>query len=362
LGGRFLEKIEKESLTVDSQQKETASGNNKSVSYKWLMVTVILGLIIVIGFFFIGDFKENISVFKNIDLFWFSLSGLCLIIFWLSESLTIYTTAKISGVKLPLKKAIEANMVGQFYNSVTPFASGGQPMQVVRLYRLGIDVSKATAILMSRFLIYQTSITILGVFIMCTFFDRMNSLPSFSVLAIFGFIINSAVIFFLFIFSFSPVLTRKIFDFILFVVSPFKFGKKMKSCEDKWIEKIGEFHTAMKNLGKSPFKLLIAFTFTAIQIFFYFSIPYCIYRMLEPALISFSEIFSFQGILFLIISFIPVPGAGGAAEGGFYLFFKNFFSPANIAGAVIIWRIMSYYMNIFIGAPFALKIPKKSDS
>jgi len=253
-------------------------------------------------------------------------------------------------------------MVGQFYNSVTPFASGGQPMQILRLYRLGIDVSKATAVLMSRFLIYQTTITILGVFFMFIFFEKMNSLPSFSVLAVFGFLINSAVIFFLLIFSFSPLLTKKIFDLILFIVSPFKFGKKMKKSEEKWLVKIGEFHRAMKNLGKAPLKLLVAFIFTSIQIFFYFSIPYCIYRMLEPAIVPFSEIFSFQGILFLIISFVPVPGAGGAAEGGFYLFFKNFFSPSNIAGAVIIWRIMSYYMNIFIGAPFAMKIPKKKNS
>ena len=335
------------------------SEKKKTVSYKWLMVTIILGLIIVIGFFFIGDFNENIAVFKNIDLWWFGLSGVCLLIFWLSESLTIFTTAKISGVKLSLWKSIETNMVGQFYNSVTPFASGGQPMQILRLYRLGVDVSKATAVLMSRFLIYQTTITLLGVFIMFVFFDKMNSLPSFSVLAVFGFLINSTVIFFLLIFSFSPLLTKKIFDLILFLVSPFKFGKKMKKSEAQWLKKIGEFHTAMKNLGKAPVKLLIAFIFTSIQIFFYFSIPYCIYRMLEPALVPFSEIFSFQGILFLIISFVPVPGAGGAAEGGFYLFFKNFFAPSNIAGAVIIWRIMSYYMNIFIGAPFAMKIPKK---
>src|SRR6056297_3359832 len=355
-----LDNEKKECLSTTHVNDEINSSGKKSrVSYKWLLLTVILGLIIVIAFFFIGDFQENINVFRNIDLVWFALSGLCLLIFWLSESLTIYTTAKISGVKLSLWRSIETNMVGQFYNSVTPFASGGQPMQILRLYRLGVDVSKATAVLMSRFLIYQSAITILGVFFMFIFFEKMNSLPSFSVLAVFGFLINSAVIFFLLIFSFSPLLTKKIFDLILFIVSPFKFGKKMKESENKWIEKIGEFHTAMKNLGKAPLKLLLAFIFTSIQIFFFFSIPYCIYRMLEPAVVPFSEIFSFQGILFLIISFVPVPGAGGAAEGGFYLFFKNFFSPANIAGAVIIWRIMSYYMNIFVGAPFAMKIPKK---
>ena len=85
-----MEKQDSETtLSKESKAKELSSEGKRNVSFKWLMVTIILGLIIVIGFFFIGDFKENIAVFKSIDLWWFALSGGCLLIFWLSESLTM---------------------------------------------------------------------------------------------------------------------------------------------------------------------------------------------------------------------------------------------------------------------------------
>jgi uncharacterized protein (TIRG00374 family) len=339
--------------------KEAPESGKGKVSFKWLILSTVIGLIIVVAFLFIGDFSENVQAFRNIDLKWLGLAAACLVIFWLSESATIYLTARISGVKLSFKHALETNMMGQFYNAVTPFATGGQPMQVYRLYQYGISVSKGTAITMSRFLIYQSTITVLGVFILMFFFRKMSTLPSFSSLALIGFIVNSAVIFFVLIFSFSPKLTRKIFDFILWLVSRFKFGKKMKASEEIWLEKIEEFHSAMKLLRSSPGKLLLAFSATCVQIFFFYSISYCIYRMFEAPVTPFRDIFAFQGILFMITSFVPVPGAGGAAEGGFYLFFRNFFSPTTIAGAVIMWRIMTYYMNIFVGAPFALRNPRK---
>jgi len=333
------------------------SGKGK-VSFKWLILSTLVGLVIVIVFLFIGDFSTNIKALSNFDPKWLSLAALCLIIFWFSESATIYLTARISGVKLSFLHALDVNLMGQFYNSVTPFATGGQPMQIYRLYQYGISPSKGTAITMSRFLIYQSSITVLGVFLITFFFRKMSTLPSFSSLALIGFIVNSTVIFFVLIFSFSPKLTRKIFDFILWLVSRFKFGKKMKAAEEMWIEKIEEFHTTMKSLTASPIKLILAFIATSVQIFFFYTISYCIYRMFEQPVAPFREIFAFQGILFMITSFVPVPGAGGAAEGGFYIFFKNFFSPTTLAGAVIMWRIMTYYMNIFVGAPFALRKPR----
>ncbi|GEM_PF-154702 len=345
----------KEHNKVEIEEKK----EKKKVSLKWLFLTVMLGVILVIFLFFIGDFRESVDALKRIDPFWFFLSCICVFLFWFTEAMTIKMTSRIAGVKLSLFRSFDTSMVGQFYNAVTPFATGGQPMQIFRLYQYGIDVSKGTAIMLSRFLIYQSTITVVGVFIMFFFFDKMNQLPSFSLLAPFGFIVNSAVIFFLLVFSFSPKLTHKIFDLLLKIVSPFKFGKKMKENEEKWIEKIRMFHSAMKLLKTRPYKLLLAVFFTSMQVFFFFSIPYCIYRMFEAPVTPFLEIFSFQGILFLIISFVPVPGAGGAAEGGFYLFFKEFFSPASIAGGVLLWRMMSYYFNIFFGVWFAMRDPTK---
>jgi len=334
---------------------------NKRFSVKWLIVSALLGLVAVIVFFFIGDFKENIEAFKRIKPVWVIYSFVCLTIYWISEAFALFVTARICHVHLSYPQAFETNLMGQFYNSVTPFATGGQPMQIYRMYQFGIPVSKGTAIATSKFLIYQISITIIGIFLLLFFFKNIAALPAISGLVLIGFIINAAVIIFVIIFSFNPPLTKKIIHIFLNIVGRFKIGKKLKNNEEKYLEKLKEFHDSMKRLIYSPGKLLLALLATCIQMFFYFSISYCIYRMFENPTVSFAEIFAFQGILFVVTGFVPIPGAGGAAEGGFYLFFKSFFTNHNIVGAVIMWRIMTYYMNIFFGTPFAIKTPKKSN-
>lgn len=340
-------------------QVEAPQINKKKISFKWLIVSTFAGLIIAVLFFFIGDFHENMAAFRKIDLKWLLYAFLCLTTYWILEALGIFIIARISGIKYLFRHAFETNLMGQFYNSVTPFATGGQPMQIYRMHQYGVPISKATAIAMSKLLIYQTAILIIGVFLLVFFFKHIRKLPSFSVLIVVGFLMNFAIMFLIIILSFNQRLTTRFFGFLLRITSRFKFGQKIKQKEEDWLDKIQEFHSTMKLLNASPVKLLLALIVTIAHMFFYFSIAYCVYRMFQAPVVSFAEIFSFQGILFIVTGFVPIPGAGAAAEGGFFLFFRNFFSPTTIAGAVIMWRIMTYYMNIFLGAPFAIRKPKK---
>ena len=48
-------------------------------------------------------------------------------------------------------------------------------------------------------------------------------------------------------------------------------------------------------------------------------------------------------------SFTPLPGASGAQEGGFYLFFKDYFSDNVIFAALFVWRFLTYYLSIIVG-------------
>ncbi|MDR2903589.1 MAG: flippase-like domain-containing protein, partial [Clostridiales bacterium] len=51
----------------------------------------------------------------------------------------------------------------------------------------------------------------------------------------------------------------------------------------------------------------------------------------------------------MITAFVPIPGAAGAAEGSFYLFFAIFFGESLLLSAVLIWRVITYYSCIAAG-------------
>jgi uncharacterized protein (TIRG00374 family) len=49
-------------------------------------------------------------------------------------------------------------------------------------------------------------------------------------------------------------------------------------------------------------------------------------------------------------SFVPIPGASGGIEYGFTQFFGNFIGLNMIGAVLIIWRTITYYLGIIIGA------------
>lgn len=50
--------------------------------------------------------------------------------YWFLESVVLYQMAKKVHKKQTLWQSIKITMVGQFFNTITPFASGGQPAQL----------------------------------------------------------------------------------------------------------------------------------------------------------------------------------------------------------------------------------------
>ena len=101
-------------------------------------------------------------------------------------------------------------------------------------------------------------------------------------------------------------------------------------------------------------RLLVNISFLVIlQLTFMFSIPYMIYRAFNFSGASIFDMITAQAIVTMISSFMPLPGGSGAAESSFYLFFSMFFTENTIKSAILSWRLITYFLNIIIFAPFA---------
>ncbi|MFA6309175.1 MAG: lysylphosphatidylglycerol synthase domain-containing protein, partial [Clostridia bacterium] len=119
--------------------------------------------------FFILIFKEGISsLIHQIS----RLNMICLVIclaliflYWLFEAMALNVITGFYNIKNRIRESFSVTMVGQYFNSLTPFATGGQPAQVVYLHKSGIDLGNATAIVTLKFFIYQTVLTIYSAFV-----------------------------------------------------------------------------------------------------------------------------------------------------------------------------------------------------
>ena len=52
----------------------------------------------------------------------------------------------------------------------------------------------------------------------------------------------------------------------------------------------------------------------------------------------------------LIGSFVPIPGGSGGLEYGFVAFYGTFISGSLLSAVMLVWRFITYYFGMIIGA------------
>ncbi len=318
---------------------------------KWGLMAVILFALAFLFYTVLQlDLNQFLKVFNNLDYLWLSLSILSIIFYWLSEAKILQTITFSLAGNYSLAAAVKVTMIGQFFNIITPFASGGQPAQLYTLNKQELSSGSAASILMIKFMIYQFMLTLyslLLIFFKSPFFKAKTN--NFFYLIFIGFAVNLSVILALYIFARH----KKIKEFLL--LGSLKFLAKIKLIKDyqKWERKVNKqielFHQDLRILKRKKKMLLKISIFTAVQLSFFFLIPYFVYRSFNLNQVEVFTIIAAAAFVIMITSFVPVPGASGGAEISFYYFFSLFFLKEQLLIAIFIWRFISYYSALIIG-------------
>ncbi len=126
--------------------------------------TIILLLIgIVVTYFILKDNFE--SIVENLLLAnkWLLLLCFVLVImYWLCRALALYFVVKKYKKNVKFKVILHQTLITQFFNGITPFAPGGEQLQVYMLTKSGIKVANATNVIVQEFIMYQIALVLIG--------------------------------------------------------------------------------------------------------------------------------------------------------------------------------------------------------
>ena len=309
------------------------------------------------------DGMDNIiTVLHQVDYKWV-LGGLgCLLITWICETITLHLPMKKMYPHQTITNSIKVTMIGLLFNNVTPFSSGGQPMQAYELTKTGKRVSDSLSALAMKFIITQIALVVTTLVVVAIEFDFFaNLMQNFVWLAIVGFAINILAIIVVII---AGIKKRAI---TIFTTPIIKFLGKIRIIKnpDKTIEKLDEsidnFRGQFQFMRKQKKMVLLMFLTAVIQSLAYYSITYMVYRAFGNYGISFWQIIPVQAFLLLLMTFIPTPGSGLGAEGGFLLLFNSIFKEGTINMSILFWRIYTFYLPIIIGAFFLIPTKKNNE-
>lgn len=332
----------------------------KKQTWNWIIILLFAGALI--GSLFIADKPQNIwkaLVAAKPVFLWGAV--LCMVGYWLFESIALYLMANKMNQKLSFAESVKTSMVGQLFNCITPFASGGQPIQAYRLKQCGIPVGKASCILLAKFIVYQVVLTVYSlILILLRFSFFVSEVSRFEYLVLLGFGVNCLVVVMLIGIGFFPRTSRKVLYGLTSLLSRIHLVKNEAEMRVKVDKEMDEFYETFQELKANLKMLLAPCLITVLQLTVFFTVPYCICLALGVANPQYLTIISAAAFVLMISSFIPLPGGSGGAEGGFYLLFSMFFPTAGlVAITIVLWRVMTFYLPIIVGFVFSkLKVSK----
>jgi uncharacterized protein (TIRG00374 family) len=118
----------------------------------------------------------------------------------------------------------------------------------------------------------------------------------------------------------------------------------------KFIAFMKDFSESVDLLKRRKGVFTKLFTLNMIKLTSLYSIPFFIAKSLGVPSLDIVNVIAASAFLMMITSFVPVPGAGGGAEGGFYFIFSPFFTGEKAVAIMVLWRLMTYYLAMIIGA------------
>ena len=314
--------------------------------------TIILFIVIAIVLFFVmkDDFNEIVDnlILANKWLILFTVA--LMIIYWVLRALSLYLIVRKYKKKISFTKLLNQILITQFFNGVTPFATGGEPMQVYMLTKSGVKFANATNIIVQEFIMYQIALVMMGILALgLNFaFDVCVLNPVLENLIILGFIINILIGLFLLFVSFSKSFSRFVVKVGLKIGNKFKFIKNKEEAREQWNERLKEYHESGEMLKKNKLLFFICVVLNFIALLLFYIIPYFIFISLGYD-IGFMQVIVSSAFILLIGNFVPIPGGSGGIEFGFLEFFKPFCPVGPLKSALIIWRSVTYFLGIIIG-------------
>lgn len=299
-----------------------------------------------------NNFTKSMKLLLNSNLLWILAAVLLFLVFTFLEALAMHLITRQHYKKYPYWKMLRLQGMTKFFNGITPFSSGGQPLQVYELTKGGLTPAKATNVVVEYFILFQIAVVLMGTVsaILNYIFNFYKYVPALRYFYLFGYIVNLLLLVIVFVASVNVEKNKKMALWINNVLYKIKIVKNKEKNQKKLDRFFSDYFAGFQKL-KNNKKLMVQVVLVLIAcLSVYFLIPQCVFNALNipHQLNIFTSIIT--GVyIFIMSSFVPIPGAAGGVELGFVSFFANFVPKKLLPPALVIWRFITFYLPTLIG-------------
>ena len=312
-------------------------------------------LLVVLIAFSNSELTSAWGALKSMHRGYLALCALCLAGYVTAEGLGLYLCLRARGYRIALSSAVHLSLQGLYYANITPGSSGGQPMQAYLMSQRSIPVGVGVSALSVRFFFNQlVMVGMTGVLWLCNAAFCQAQLGRVRMLIILGCVVNFAAVPLVVLAMFRREWLDRLAALLLRLGTRLRLVKQPEVLDERIRRILDSYHDSMVGVARRPGQLLTQLLVSLAEMLCLTSVTVCVYRAFGQAGTAWYELLAVSIMLFVSASYTPLPGASGAQEGGFLLYYRGIFTGGTISVALLVWRFMTYYAILLIGAGDAL--------
>jgi uncharacterized protein (TIRG00374 family) len=343
---------------------------NKTKISIFVSIALSLSIIVLILYFTIDaqtiQYLSQVSYHTEFFLF-FGAAVLLNVLYWFIWGARLKVLSKVIDPKvhISLWEATKIVIANQFLAGITPSLAGGEPVRIYLLNKDGLSTGGATAAVLGERLIDAVFILILVPFGFFVFKDKIDvQLISYGL--IIGIIVFVAGIV---LFALALRYPQKTKALLLRISERLSRLSKKKEHSTHVVDRLGHeidnFHDSMVLfLTKGKKSFLGAGALTVLMWSTGFMIPSMLLLSLGLSPF-FIESYAAQALLLIIVMLPTTPGSSGVTELGMAALYGVLLGASHqylLGVFVLLFRFITYHMNVICGAIFQYRIFKSITS
>ncbi|MBQ8200404.1 MAG: flippase-like domain-containing protein [Clostridia bacterium] len=319
---------------------------------------ILLSLAMVLIIAFTNPELANAwEVLFTLDKGYLALAILCYAGYVYAEGAGLFAFLRMEGFRVKLSSAAHFSFAGMYYANITPSSTGGQPMQVYQMAQRGVPAGVATSALTARYFFNQLAVVAITVLLWVLNRDfAAAQVGHVAGLIVLGCVVNFACVPIIIAIMCNRALVERAALWGIRFLARRRICRQPEKWKKKAMESIDHFHTSLMDLVKHPGHLLFQLIISVAEMTFLMLVPLLVYKALGLSGTPWYHILMLSFMLFVSASYTPLPGASGAQEGGFLVYFAGVYTGGTISVALLVWRFVTYYLCLLVGCADAVYV------
>ncbi len=319
-----------------------------------LFIVATFGLIVGIAFSN-NEMANAWSALFTLDPVWVWGALGCWLAYLGFDALSVWVFLRSQKHPVSVGYAFYISVIGFYYGNITPGASGGQPMQIYYMNKHDVPVGVGSSALSLKFFCSQLMVVALSGALWIVNRDFVNTQLATAKWAVYiGFGLNFIAIPGILCVALFRAPVQAVIGFFIRVGAKLRLIKDPERVTLRADAVLDTYHASIVSLGRRPGQIIAQLLLAGLSMLGLMMVPVCVYHAFGLSGVSWGRLLTISCLLFMSASYTPLPGASGAQEGGFLVYFRGLFTQGTIGLALLIWRFFTYYLFLLVGGVISI--------